>query len=415
MISSEETSVQFEANRLKHIQSKRSDNVALRVIRQGRIGYATTSHLDDSQSLINNAMETAQFGMFARFALPSLSLYPSVEAYDSEVESITLERMTGLGEQLIIPVKEQTPDILCEVDVTKRKISIRIVNSRGGEASYQKSVFTLGIEGTLIRDTDMLFVGESESSCHPLLETKIITNTTLRQLELAQNKASVSGKPLPVIFTPNGVASALISPLMAAFNGKIVLEGASPIGNRLGQPVFHEQLSLWDNPTIAYRPGSRPCDDEGVPSQRTALVEQGSIAGFLYDLQTAAQAHTRSTGNGNRSHGGLPTPSPSTLTIAPGKTSFAEMVSNIKEGLVVEQLMGATQGNVLGGNFSGNVLLGYKIENGEIVGRVKDTMVSGNIYQALKQIIAIGSKPKWVGGFLQTPPLYCPNISVTSK
>ena len=77
--------------------------------------------------------------------------------------------------------------------------------------------------------------------------------------------------------------------------------------------------------------------------------------------------------------------------------------------------MGAEQGNILGGDFSGNVLLGYKVENGKIVGRVKNTMVSGNVYQVLKEITAIGSESRWVSGFLQTPPLYCPSLSVASK
>jgi PmbA protein len=91
------------------------------------------------------------------------------------------------------------------------------------------------------------------------------------------------------------------------------------------------------------------------------------------------------------------------------------MVEDIKEGLVVEQLMGAGQGNILGGDFSGNVLLGYKVENGKIVGRVKDTMVSGNVYQVLKEIVALGSEARWVGGFLQTPHIYCPSLSVAAK
>jgi len=415
MVSSEETPVQFEANRLKHIQNKRSSSVALRIVRQGKIGYATTTEMDDSQNLVNNAVETAQFGMTAKFELPSLTAYPRVEAYDPDVESVSLEKMIELGEKLITTVREHTPDILCEAEATKGVVSVRIINSRGGQANYRKSIFSLGIEGTLIRDTDMLFVGESESSCHPLLETKAVAEAVLQQLELAKNRASAPSQSLPVVFTPNGAASALILPLMAAFNGKTVLEGASPIGNRLGQPVFDKKLWLWDDPTVAYRPGSRPCDDEGIPSQRTPLIKQGTVANFLYDLQTAARAHTQSTGNGSRNRGGLPSPSPSAFVIAPGKTSFDEMVNDIKEGLVIEQLMGATQGNILGGDFSGNVLLGYKVESGKIVGRVKDTMVSGNIYQILKQITAIGSETKWVGGFLNTPPLYCPSVAVASK
>ena len=415
MVSSEETSVQFEANRLKHVQNKQTSSVALRIIKQGRIGYATTTELGDSQNLVNSAVETAQFGMTAKFELPSLTPYPQIEAYDPDVKSVSLEKMIGLGDKLVATVKKHTPDILCEAGATKGTVSVRIINSRGGQANYRKSIFSLGIEGTLIHDTDMLFVGEGESSCHPLLDPKIIGEAVLRQLELAKNKASVPSRLLPVVFTPNGIASALISPLMAAFNGKTVRQGASPIGNRLGQPVFDEKLWLWDDPTVAYRPGSRPCDDEGIPSQRTPLIEQGTVANFIYDLQTAALAHTHSTGNGSRSRGGLPSPSPSAFIIAPGKTSLNEMVSDIKEGLVIEQLMGAEQGNILGGDFSGNVLLGYKVESGKIAGRVKDTMVSGNIYQLLKQITAIGSEAKWVGGFLSVPPLYCPKISVASK
>jgi len=414
MVSSEETPVQFEANRLKHIQSKQSTSMALRIIKQGRIGYATTTEVGDVQNLVNNAVETAQFGMRAKFELPSPTTYPQIDIFDPAVESTPVEKMVELGAELIAIVTGHTPDILCEAMVSKDTISLRILNSRGGQASYKKSIFSLGIMGSLIRDTDMLFVGESQSSCHPLTHPREVTEVVLQQLELAKNQASVLTRELPVILTPRGVASALIPSLMMAFNGKTVLEGASPIGGKLGKQVFDPKLWLWDDPTIAYRPHSRPCDDEGIPSQRTSLIEQGVVASFLYDLQTAALAKTRSTGNSGRG-GGLPTPSPSAFTIAPGQTPFDEMVSDIKEGLVIEQLMGAEQGNILGGDFSGNVLLGYKVESGKIVGRVKDTMVSGNVYQVLKEVTAIGSEAEWVGGFLQTPPIYCPRLSVASK
>jgi len=415
MVSSEEIPVQFEANRLKHIQSKQSSSLALRIIRQGKIGYSATTELGDSQRLVNDAVETAQFGMLAKFEFPSPVSYPRIEVFDPNIESVSIEEVIKLGEELITTVRGHTPEIVCAAAVTKSITSVRIINSRGGQANYRISTFGLGIEGSLIHNTDMLFVGDSESSCHPILGSKAVAETVIQQLELAKNRASAPSRPLPVIFTPNGVASALIPSLMAAFNGKIVLEGASPLGNRLGQPVFDKKLWLWDNPTIAYRPASRPCDDEGVPSQRTPLIEQGTVANFLYDLQTAALAHTRSTGNGSSGRGGLLMPSPTAFIIAPGNTTFDEMVNDIKEGLIIEQLMGAEQGNILGGDFSGNVLLGYKVESGKIVGRVKDTMVSGNIYQVLKQIEAIGSDAKWVGSFLQTPHLYCPSVAIASK
>src|SRR4030042_5498511 len=110
----------------------------------------------------------------------------------------------------------------------------------------------------------------------------------------------------------------------------------------------------------------------------------------------------------------MPTPSPSSMVINTGDAGFDDMVKDIKEGLMIDILIGAEQGNILNGDFSGNVLLGFKIENGEITGRVKDTMVAGNVYQLLKQIEAIGSDARWVAGFLFTPTLYCPSLSVVS-
>jgi len=413
--SSEETQVRFEANRLKQLQTNQSTSIALRIVKDGKIGYATTTGTGDGQELVRNAVETAEFGTQARFQLPDTTHYPKVSIFDRAVEAVSIKEMIHLGEEMIAAVTGHTPDIMCEAGVSRGVISVRIINSRGGQAEYRKSFFSLDIEGNLVNETDMLFVGESESSCHPLSDPKKVTDMVLRQLDLAKNRAKAPTKQIPVVFTSNGVASALIMPLLSAFNGKIVLEGASPVGDKLGQPVFDKKFSLRDDPMVAYRPGSRPCDDEGVASQRTHLIKKGVVAGFLYDLQTAALAGTKSTGNGSRGRGGLPAPAPSALVVTPGKTTFDNMVQDIKEGLVVEQLMGAEQGNILGGDFSGNVLLGYKIENGKIVGRVKDTMVSGNVYRILKDIAAIGSETRWVGGFLQTPPFYCQGLSVSSK
>ncbi len=412
-VSVEETNVQFEANRLKRVQTRQSRTLALRVIRQGRTGYAAATGAADSRELVDMAVETSRFGMPARFEFPAISSYPEISIFDHDVTLASIENMVELGEQLVAAITRHTPEIICEAGVARDIISTRIINSRGGEIRYRKTIFSLGIEGVLTRGTDMLFVGDNDSSCHPITQPGPVAGAVLRQLELAENQAEVLTGTLPVIFTPHGVASALVSPLMAAFNGKTVLEGASPVGNRLGQPVFDGRLSLYDDPLAAYRPSSRPADDEGVPSQRTALIEGGVVSHFFYDLQTAALAGTRSTGNGGRGHG-LPAPTPSAFVIAPGSATIEEMVSDIKEGLVIEQLMGAEQGNILGGDFSGNVLLGYKVENGKIAGRVKNTMVSGNVYQVLKDI-TLGNETRWVDGFLHTPPIYCPGLSVASK
>jgi PmbA protein len=413
-ITTEETPVHFQANRLKAIESKQSASVSLRIIKNGRLGYAAASGEFDKRKLVETAAETSQFGLHAKFDFPAATQFPRVSIVDPAVDAVTTAEMIELGQKMIDPLLQNTPGLVCEAGVSKGTLTVRLLNSLGGQASYNKTTFGLGVGGTLIRDTDMLFVGEGQESCHPLRDAGEITSIVIRQLELARNTAAVSSGRMPVIFTPDGAVSAFLASLMSAFSGKTVLEGASPIGKRSGEMVFDAKLSLYDDPLVEFAPGSRPCDDEGVPSQRTPLIEKGVVRNFLYDLQTGGQAGQKSTGSGSRGRGGLMMPAPSAFVFATGETTFEDMVSGIREGLVVEQLMGAEQGNVLGGDFSGNVLLGYKIENGQIVGRVKNTMVSGNIYQALKEIV-IGKEAKWVGGGVLTPAIYCPDLAVASK
>jgi len=413
-VSSKMTPVNFEANRLKQVQTKESAGTALRLVRDGRIGFAQVDGFVEPQALVNMAVETCQFGMPAKFDFPGPTAYPQIDIFDSQIDDVTTDDMVELGEQLVAAIRQHTPDIVCEASVSKGTASVRMINTAGGKATYNKSFFDLSLEGILVQDQDMLFVGDSQSSCHPILDSGTVAEEVKRQLELAKRNVSISTKPMPVIFTPQGVASSLIAPLVAAFNGKMVLDGASPLKDKRDKQVFDKRLSLWDDATLPYQIASCPCDDEGMPSQQTPLVEHGVVSQFLYDLHTAALANTQSTGNGRR-HGGLPSPSPSSIVIGEGEVSFWDMVGDMRQGLIVDQLMGAEQGNILNGDFTGNVLLGYKVERGEITGRVKNTMVSGNVYEVLSQLEAVGQEARWIGGFLRTPCLYCSSLSVAAR
>lgn len=414
-LEAESIPVGFESNRLKHLQSRQTKGLALRLVRGGKVGFASSTDLRDPGALVDAALEAAPFGPAAHFELPGRSVYAAVDVYDPAVEAVPLESMINMGQTLIDRVRARNSELVCQAGTSKDTMSLRIINSRGTDSSFRKSVFSVGLEGMLVRGTDMLFVGDGQTSCRPDLDPGPIIERTLWQLENALETATISTGEYPVIFTPDGVGGALLSPILVALNGKTVLQGASPLGKRLGERVFDPQITLTDDGTTAYRPGSSPCDEEGVPTRPLALIETGVVKQFLYDLQTAGMAGAQSTGSGRRSLETPPSPSTSTLTLGGGRTSFAEMVADIREGLVIEYLMGAGQGNVLAGEFSGNVLLGYKIEEGKLVGRVKDTMVSGNVYQALQSGVALGNDGRWVGGSLWVPSVFIPKLSVSTK
>lgn len=413
LVSGENTPVRFEANRLKSIRSRQSHSVALRIFRNGRTGFAASNLLEDIDSLVSAAVETSQFGAEVDFDLPSAGHYLNVQTFDAAVPDVPLENMIKSGEELIARLVNADARLNCECSISKDFASVIIANSRGLRAGYRKTTYDVSLEGTLVNGSDMLFIGDGLSSCRADVELNSILASSLLQLERARSIAAIKSGQLPVIFSPNGVASAFSAAFMSGFNGKLALEGASPLGSRLGQTVFDPKFSLFDDATLPFQPNSRPFDGEGVASQRTPLALDGRVLNFLYDLKTAARAGRASTGNAAR--GGLPVPAASAFVIDPGAVSQQAMLADIREGLLVEHLMGAEQGNVMGGDFSGNVLLGYKIEHGKIAGRVKDTVVSGNVYELFKDIAALGGDGRWVGDDLFTPSIYLPAVSVSSQ
>jgi len=414
-VQTEETPVRFEANRLKEINSRQSSGVALRVIVDGRIGFASSTRPDDVEDLVAAAVETAPFGPEAKLDFPSNGEMQPVDVFDAAVESLALDAMIEAGQSLIHVVRRTEPELLCDASVRRSASTVTIANSNGGQFSYRGTMYSAWLHGTLIRGTDMLFVGDGDASCRAELDLKAVERSIIRQLEYSRRTAEVKTAAMPVIFTAMGVAEALASSLSIAFSGRMVHQAQSPLVGCLGKEMYDTRFSLWDDATQAYRPASRPFDDEGVASRRVPLIEKGVVRTFLYDLQTAGLAKAESTGSAERSLATQPSISTTCLMIDPGEISFDKMVRGAKEGLVVEELMGAGQGNVMGGDFSGNVLLGYKIENGEIVGRVKDTMVAGNVHEALKRLVAIGSEARWVGGTLYTPPLWFEGLTVSAK
>jgi PmbA protein len=210
-------------------------------------------------------------------------------------------------------------------------------------------------------------------------------------------------------------ALALILPLMEGVNGKNVFTGISPLLGKVGEKLFDNKITFVDDGTLDGRFASAPSDDEGVPHRRNVLVERGVLKGFLYDLKTAAQSGAESTGNGSRSLFSPPQPAPTNLILEAGDTPLAEMIAGIDEGLLVQDLLGLGQGNIISGAFSNPLALAFKIERGEIVGRVKNVSIAGNVYDLLKDVAAVSRETLWVYNALRLPYILLPEMNVVAK
>jgi PmbA protein len=158
------------------------------------------------------------------------------------------------------------------------------------------------------------------------------------------------------------------------------------------------------------------------------LVEDGTVGRFVYDLETAARARTQSTGNGRRGVFGKPHIGYTNLLfrVAPGGAHVGAqhaaplpelgggLLADIDDGLIVDDLIGVGQGNVISGAFSHPVGLAYRVQRGEVTGRVKDAAVAGNAYDLLKRIGGCGSDGRWLGS-RWSPSLLLDGVSVARR
>lgn len=410
--SSEGTPVSFKANQPQEIRTAVDRVLTLRVIAKGHIGLASTTRLDDPQALVNDAMALAPFGSKAHFNLPAKSPKDDVPSYDPGIAELSLQRLVEIGQNVISQVVAYNPDIVCSGEIEKRVARIDILNTRGCRASLHKTYLLLNLQASLIREDDAVVILESDASGRQPLDCAGMVERVVTRFELARRSVEVATGQMPVIFTPKGMTYTLLPLLQNAFSGEKVLQGLSPLAGCLGDEVADARFYLYDDGRVPYSPKTYSCDGEGVPMQRTPLLEKGVVKNFYYDLQTAALAGAKSTGNAYRLTGQRSSPSPAAAVVAEGETSYEQMPTDVQDGIMVDQTLGAWAGNVEGGDFAAQVHLGYKIEQGEIVGRVRNAVISGNVFDALSNLAAIGDEAVWVAGSSKMPYLCFRSLTV---
>lgn len=404
---SESESISFENDKLKSAESSQSTSMSVKVVVNGKIGSSHTTDLHDIDGVVERALEAAEFGSPAHFDFPGPQKGPDVKVYDDAVQAVKKGEMVRIGEEMMGLVKDYNLDILVSAGVNKGVGTTEFANSAGIAYTTQSTSFGVGVEGQLIRGTDILWAGHGLGLKKREVDHREMARKTVALFRMAENIAPVRSGQMPVIFSPEGMRVLLLA-LSLGVDGKNVFLGSSPLAGKLGEKIADERFSIIDNPLIDYAGGSGTYDGEGVPHQATPLIENGVLRNFLYDLDTAGRAGAKTTGNGVGC-------SPTNLVVNEGTTSYEDMVKQTKEGLLVHSVLGLGQGNPISGEFSVNLHVAYKIENGEVVGRVKDVMLAGNTYTALKNIMAIGDTAEWAGGTLLTPPIQIANLSIIAR
>jgi PmbA protein len=408
--------ISFENAKLKDIESKVQSGVSLRIMKEGRLGFAYTKNLLNRAGLLQNAIDSLKGGVSATFDFPLTKEPPSVHSYDSSIENLSnshmVEEFKRIADLLTSKTKGQV-----NLSGGRGLIQRRLINNQGTDLSSTSSIYSLS--------TELLYPG-SYSAIHRQFVSKRFeeapdsyVNFILDLYNQSTREITPKGGKMKVLFLPETLY-VLIWRLQSATNGKNIYHTVSPCLDKMGERLLDEKLTVYDDPLNDRLPDARSFDDEGTPCRLLSIVEQGRLISFYYDLFYAQRLNVAPTGHGYKSSmwGGetisfKPFPSLEHLYILPGNQSFSELVKQIDQGVIVAGAMGAHSGNILNGDFSIGLSPGLYVEQGEVMGYVKDAMIAGNIFDTMKNIIAIENTlyPSYSGTF---PAILFENVSVAT-
>ena len=401
-VSSKSQPVFFEGNRLKQLESSQSVGTALRLWQNNRPGLAVAYGKIDPELLIDKAIALSELNKPEIIELAP----PRQTVHDLTGVSASVEDLIKIGKQAIARLRSEYPESICSAELEFEQESTTLINSHGLYCHYDESGISYSLGAELIRGEDFLGIFDGEYSKSALNLDPIIEQIITRLDWAKRNVATPQGQ-IPVLLTANA-ATLLWGNVSSALNAKRVLEKSSPWSDLKQQLVICDKISLSHQPDL--QPYDCPFDDEGMATQKLELITNGVLDRFYSDRTIARELNLEPTGNGFRpSLDSYPSPSLVNLIVASGQKSFAELVTQLDNGIIVDQMLGG--GADISGDFSVNVDLGYRVENGKITGRIKDTAISGNVYQILKQIVALGSDSIWNGSCF-TPSLIVEGISV---
>src|SRR6266550_3010452 len=359
-------SISVEESKVQRVNSGNDLGAGLRIIHQGTVSYVYTEDLSED-GLLKTADLAAQIGRRGggRFAFAELSGAPRPpQRIDVPPDTVGPEAKI---------------ELLLEADQAARAVSGAVKQVAVGYGQSAQEVL----------------VATSEGIHHSDSRTRV--RLMVRAVALLDAAPSPAGQMAVIIGNEFGGVlfhEACGHGLEADFVGK----GSTVFTGKIGQPVASPIVTAVDDGTLPSRWGTLTVDDEGVPTRRNVLIQDGVLVSYMYDRLRAGQQNHPVTGNGRRqSYQHLPIPRMTNTFIAAGAHTVEDIIAATPRGLYAKKL-GAGQVDVTTGDFVFAVTEGYLIEGGRIGRPVRGATIVGNGPRALHKIDMVANDLKLAPG-----------------
>jgi PmbA protein len=393
------TTVKVYDTEVESLSSAHTRGVGVRVIDDGRVGYAYTADL--SETMLAETLDEARAN--ARVAVPdeanvlprgSGPLPDLPELWDPTFGDVAAQDKVGAALALEAVVRGAPPPV--------KGVDSAVY---GDEIHTAAIASTAGLRGTYRRcDAYVMVSVIAETNGSSASAYGFDIGRTLADLDIEATAAEAVGratrllggrKPssakLAILFDPFVTAS-FLGVLASALTGEAVQKGRSLFAGRLGEQVAGGHLELVDDGLLTQGPAAAPWDGEGVPTGRTTLIEAGRLASWLHNTYTATKQGVVSTGNARRAgFKSLPGVSPSNLYFLPGEDDPAALFARAGTAFYCQQVMGIHSGaNSITGDFSVGAS-GLMVRGGQFAEPVREAVIAGTIPGMLSGLVAVGS------------------------
>lgn len=407
--------VEFD-EKIENLRTTESLGIGLRVALGRKIATCATSILNEAE--INEiATKTVKIAKVApedpdwKHMNKKFGKSPAQEYYDSTLEKLEHKEIIDKLTSAIDLMKNYDKRVKPTRGILNVSTSnTSILNSHNQSSERRESNIEVWMR-TKAKEAEMESTGNEHQEARFWKEMKFE--------ELAEKAAEKSIKFLKAKPIPSGQMTVVIRNqifadifgwiLSGPINADWVQKGRSPLANKLGTQIGTEDISIIDDGLMPKGWRTKPSDDEGHPTQKTPMIENGVLKNYIYDNYTALKDKVESTGNALRPYYWVnPQPSPTNLILKAGRTAPEEIIRDTKKGVFVEETIGGWLSNPVSGNLNATISHGYLIENGELTEPLKGAVISGNFYELLKNGIEI------VGNDLRNSAhCYSPTVKLT--
>ncbi len=397
--------------------------LAVRALAGKRMGLSYASDLDHAslRRAAARAVQVAEASDADEFiGLADPVTAPNVEGYDPEMARHSADEKIDRAFAIERAAKEYDPRIAVTRRVTymERESNEAIANSRGLGAEQRNNLcggFALVVARAA--QGQEMGSGSDVKRRYAAFDPQAVGIEAAEKAVAMLGATNVSTQRASILLEPKmtGAFLGIIANLVRADN---VQKAKSLFAGKVGKPVAAKGVTLVDDGAFAGAPGMRAWDDEGVPSQRTVVIADGVLQGYLHSTYTARKANARSTGNAARMSFKLPPDAmPSNFALRAGNGSPDALRAGIARGLWVRNLMNLHTANPISGEFSFGAN-GLWIENGKIVGPVRGVTISGNLTDWLLNLRGIANDVTWQGAMgisVGAPTVLIEDVSIAGK